>query len=59
MKRGELEDKIAETSETGAEDKVFGEGFAVISDWRLDLTVTSMLFHSNRVRYQNCVFFID
>ncbi|HKI08735.1 MAG TPA: hypothetical protein VKA09_10095 [Nitrososphaeraceae archaeon] len=54
-----MEDKIAETSETGAEDKVFGEGFAVISDWRLDLTVTSMLFHSSRVRYQNCVFFID
>jgi aldose sugar dehydrogenase len=29
---GELEDKIAETRETGAEDIVFGEGFAGISD---------------------------
>lgn len=29
---GELEDKIAETSETGAKDIVFGEGFAGISD---------------------------
>ena len=29
---GELEDRIAETSETGAEDIVFGEGFAGISD---------------------------
>ena len=29
---GELEDKIAETRETGTEDIVFGEGFAGISD---------------------------
>jgi glucose/arabinose dehydrogenase len=29
---GELKDKIAETSETGAKDIVFGEGFAGISD---------------------------
>jgi glucose/arabinose dehydrogenase len=29
---GELEDKIAETRETGAEDIVFGEGFAGVSD---------------------------
>jgi aldose sugar dehydrogenase len=29
---GELEDKIAETRETGAEDILFGEGFAGISD---------------------------
>jgi glucose/arabinose dehydrogenase len=29
---GELEDKIAETRETGAENIVFGEGFAGISD---------------------------
>lgn len=29
---GELEDKIAETSETGVKDMVFGEGFAGISD---------------------------
>jgi aldose sugar dehydrogenase len=29
---GELKDKIAETSETGVRDIVFGEGFAGISD---------------------------
>jgi aldose sugar dehydrogenase len=29
---GELEDKIAETRETGTEDIVFGEGFAGVSD---------------------------
>ena len=29
---GELEDKIAETRETGIEDIVFGEGFAGVSD---------------------------
>ena len=29
---GELSDKIAETEETGAEDIIFGEGFAGISD---------------------------
>ncbi len=29
---GELEDKIAETRETGEQDIIFGEGFAGISD---------------------------